>query len=256
MLGCSGGEAPGLRSTSVRVGDSLLVDAGCAASTLEPEAQVRLRDVLLTHAHLDHVKELPFLCENRLAAGGGPLRVHGTLPTLDRLRAHLLNDALHPDWTRVPGDRPMLELLPIEPGRRFAAGGLGITATALDHPGGSLAFVLEGGRGILVWAGDTGPAPGLWTEVARHGARARAVAVEVSFPNRLEALALATGHLTPGLLRRDLDRIAEPPPIWIHHLKPATRDETLADLRAAGLPPWRALEDGARIEVDLGVAPR
>lgn len=248
MLGCSGSVAPGHRATSVQVGERLLVDAGCAASTLGPGEQAGLEDVLLTHAHLDHVHELPFLAE---AAGARPrpLRVHGAPETLAALRAHLLNDAIHADWTRVPPGSPALALVPFAWGAPFEAGGLRVTAVPLPHPGGSAAFVLEDGDGALVWAGDTGAGDEPWATLRALGPRVRALAIEASFPDRLAGLAALTGHLTPRGVREGLASLAAPPArVLVHHVKPAHRAEVLADL-ARQVPGAHALADGETIEL-------
>jgi ribonuclease BN (tRNA processing enzyme) len=253
VLGCSGGEARGRRATSILLGDRLLIDAGSAASTLDPAEQARLEWVLLTHAHLDHVKELPFLCDNRMVAGSPPLRLLATPDTLAAVRAHLLNGRLYPDWTRVPEAAPALVVEAIEPGRRFHLGGLAIEALPLRHPGGCVAWAIEGADGALVWAGDTGPAPELREAVRARGARVKALALEVSLPDRLTEMALLTGHLTPGLLRAEIEPLGDSrPEIWVHHLKPTLRDETLREIERLALPRVRVLEDGDRIELDLG----
>ena len=59
--------------------------------------------------------------------------------------------------------------------------------------------------------------------------RVRAIVVETSFPNRLEALAEVSGHLTPSLLARELDKMP-PCPVWVYHIKPMFHDETVDEL--------------------------
>jgi len=253
VLGCSGGEARGRRATSILIGDRLLLDAGSAASTLDPAEQMRLEWVLLTHAHLDHVKELPFLCDNRVVAGAPALNLLATADTVATVREHLLNGRLYPDWTCVPEGAPALVVRTVEPGRRFRLGGLAIEAVPLRHPGGCVAYVVEGQGGALVWAADTGPAPELRAAIAGLGTRVRALALEVSMPDRLIDLALLGGHLTPSLLRAEIEALGgTQAEIWVHHLKPPLRDETLREIAGLGLPRLRVLEDGEQIELDLG----
>ena len=59
--------------------------------------------------------------------------------------------------------------------------------------------------------------------------RVRAIVVETSFPDRLEALAEVSGHLTPSLLARELDKMP-PCPVWVYHIKPMFHEETVDEL--------------------------
>src|SRR5262245_63778615 len=68
VLGSSGASSPERRSTSFLIGDELAIDAGSLASALSLPRARRVRTVLLTHRHLDHVKELPLFLDNVCAA--------------------------------------------------------------------------------------------------------------------------------------------------------------------------------------------
>ena len=55
--------------------------------------------------------------------------------------------------------------------------------------------------------------------------------VETSFPGRLELLAQQTGHLTPGMLIKELDKLDKPEvPVKIFHMKPQYLEEIGAEL--------------------------
>ena len=62
-----GGQA--CRSVGLLINDRLLVDAGTAASERTIEQQQSLEHVLISHYHLDHVKELPSLADNLVTHG-------------------------------------------------------------------------------------------------------------------------------------------------------------------------------------------
>ena len=75
VLGCHGSdsllsEADHMRwcqSCGFLVNGSLMVDAGTVASALPLEEQKRIRYVLLSHTHMDHIKALPMLADNPAA---------------------------------------------------------------------------------------------------------------------------------------------------------------------------------------------
>lgn len=250
-LGVAGSASPGHNVSSVRLGTAWLVDAGSCASELSLDDQAEITDVLLTHAHLDHVMQLQLLCENTLHRRATPLRVHGMPEALDRFRTHLSNGVIYPDFTTLPPGRPGLSLHPLAPGATLRLGALAVTTVPLVHPGGCVAFAFEGSGGVFLWAGDTGPAPALREAMRGAGSRLLAAGIEVSFPNRLEALALATGHLTPGLLATLVAGLEPPPPVLVHHMKPSFRDEIVSEIGAAGIPRVRVLEQGDEVELAL-----
>ncbi len=84
----------------------------------------------------------------------------------------------------------------------------------------------------VVWpmfSGDTGPTKQIW-KLAREMRGIKAVIVETSFPNRMDALARTSGHLTPEMLKRELDKAPPDIPVWIYHVKPQLYQETAEEL--------------------------
>ena len=64
VLGCYGGELPGYRVCSFAFDGKLLLDAGSMTSVLRPAEQRRISHILVSHTHLDHIKDIPFLAAN------------------------------------------------------------------------------------------------------------------------------------------------------------------------------------------------
>ncbi len=250
VLGSAGSVTPEGQTCSFLIGERTVFEMGSAASVLSTAEQRRVDDVFLTHAHLDHVKDLAFLAENVFGGRDAPVNVHGLPATLAVLANHILNGAVWPDFTALPSpETPTLRYAPIEPGRTIEAGGVRVTAIEVNHPGGCVAYVLDSGSGALVLCGDTGPTEALWEFVNQAGAKVRGIMIETSFPDRLRALADVSGHLTPALLAAELRKLDRPDiPVHIHHIKAPTRSETLAELAALGDERVRVLEPGTVLE--------
>ena len=72
----------------------------------------------------------------------------------------------------------------------------------------------------------------------------KAIIVETAFPNRLATLARVSGHLTPDMLRREIDKMPLDVPVWVYHIKPQLFEETAEEL--ARIDPTRihTLEQG------------
>ena len=76
VLGCSGGELPGHRTTCFLVDGALAIDAGALTASLPLEELLGIDDILLTHSHFDHVKDIPLLADLLVGRRRRPVRVH------------------------------------------------------------------------------------------------------------------------------------------------------------------------------------
>ncbi|MBN2720814.1 MAG: 3',5'-cyclic-nucleotide phosphodiesterase [Proteobacteria bacterium] len=250
VLGCSGAETPGRNLSAFLFDGTLLLDAGTIGAVLPLENQKLIRDILISHAHLDHVRAIPFFADN-LAAGGFPhtVSVHGMDEVLQALRQNLFNGLLWPDFSCLPSPgKPVLRFQRIPEGEALQLRKHRVTAYALHHKTPSLGFLVEdeGGKRIL-YAGDTGPTEYIWT-ACRENAPDAAI-IEVTYPNRLLDTAIQSGHLTPDLLSWELRKMKKPPrKFLITHLKPFYLDEIVEELIRAGIEGMEILQDGQVME--------
>ena len=100
---------------------------------------------------------------------------------------------------------------------------------AVSHAVPTSGFIVHDGSTGFLFSGDTGPTDALW-KAARGLRGLRAAFVECAFPNRMAELAAVAGHLTPELLRREIDKLPADVPVWIYHVKPQFYDEIAAEL--------------------------
>jgi ribonuclease BN (tRNA processing enzyme) len=90
-------------------------------------------------------------------------------------------------------------------------------------------FIVHGGARGFIYSGDTGPTQALWA-AARGLTGIRAIILECAFPNRLRGLADTARHLTPELVRREIDKLPPDIPVWIFHIKPQFQQEIAEEL--------------------------
>jgi ribonuclease BN (tRNA processing enzyme) len=248
VLGCSGAELPGFNPPAFLIDGRILLDAGTIGAVLGQKEQEELDLIVLSHAHLDHVRGIPSLADNLVVAGSRrKVVIAGLREVIADLRRHLLNNAIWPDFSAIPSEEEaVLGFLELEPEQELRWGEYRITLCPVNHCVPAAGIIVRKGDGVVVYTGDTGPTDRLW-QVMGH---ADTLVVEVSFPNSLESLALAAGHLTPGLLALELEKPAElPSRILITHPKPQHRERIEQELSLLSIPGLRILEDGSTFEV-------
>jgi ribonuclease BN (tRNA processing enzyme) len=225
--------------SSVLINDTVAVDAGCVGLFGSSRRQARVRHVLISHTHLDHIASLPVFLESVFELGDQPVTIHASRPALDCLRRDLFNDRLWPDFvTLSDAGRRFLELAVLEPGRPVRLDGLRVTPVEVNHVVPTLGFIIEERRAAVVVSSDTGPTEELW-ERANRTPHLKAVFLEATFPNDMAELAELAKHLTPSGFAEEVGKLTGPrkrAALIAVHLKPRFRARIIAELKALGLP--------------------
>jgi ribonuclease BN (tRNA processing enzyme) len=221
--------------TSFLIDGETALDAGSLTDALPLAAQRRIRRVVLTHAHLDHVASLPFLLEN-LYGRQRPLEVVAPRAVLATLRRHLFNDALWPDFTRLPSRaHPTLVYRAVRPERPFRAGGLTLVPLPVDHLVPTFGYLVsKPGRAVL-FSGDTMPTQRIWA-AARRARDLKAIFLEVSFSDTQAEVARASCHLTPRQLPDELAKAPGRVPVYLYHMKPPSLSRIRREVAALDEP--------------------
>jgi ribonuclease BN (tRNA processing enzyme) len=222
--------------TSVLLNESVVLDAGCIGLYRTPQEQARIRHVLLSHTHIDHLASLPLFLENAYEGRGEGVAVYGSAAVLDCLRHDVFNNRIWPDFIALSrGARSFLKLVPFEPGETVEVDGLRITAVALDHVVPTVGFLVSDGRATVAYVTDTAPTEEIWQHCNAAPAL-RAVFLEATFPNELAWLADVSKHLTPALFAAEVAKLSRPVRVLAVHLKGRFHDQVVAELQALGLP--------------------
>jgi len=240
VIGCHGGETPRHRTSAFIVDDKLAIDAGSLTSGMELEAQCALEACLVSHAHLDHIRDLATIADNRAQNGCAPLIIAGTKQTIAILKKHFFNGLLWPDFTRIPTPaKPTIQYLVLKPEVPTVIAGYTVRSIMVSHTIECGAFVVEGKDGTIAYSGDTGPTTRLW-EVLNQTPKLKALLMEVSFPNAEHKLAKVSGHHTPETLAKDLRKykFSKDVPTLLYHIKPvfeAKVEKELAKIKGPSL---------------------
>ena len=235
VLGCHGGELPKHRTTCFLLDGKLTVDGGAMCQALELPELLAIDDILLTHSHFDHVKDVPLLTDYLVGARKTPVVVHGPKETIAAMASDVFNNRVWPDFREIPTrESPVLKMTEIELYQTFAIQGFRIRAVPVNHPVQSVGYILEKNGSAIAFSGDTGPTDELWKHI-NETEQVKAIFVELSFPNKLQWLADLSGHLTPQSLTKELKKLdRRGARIFLYHLKPAFMAELREEVSALG----------------------
>lgn len=251
VLGCSGAELPGHNPTSFLVNQTVAIDAGSITSILTEKQQWRIEKIFITHAHLDHIKGIPFLADNIIMKKPDhKVEVLSIRPVIQALKDNLLNSSIWPDFTVIPHPNDgMIKLSFIKEGTPVPVGDLTITAIKVNHSVPAVGYLVESSEArTLFFTGDTGPTDHTWKML--RGKKINALIIEVSFPNNMKEMALLTGHLTAELMSIELKKMAPPPErIYVTHPKPQLLSKIKRELAGLRMKNLSMLKEGQTINV-------
>ena len=235
VLGCHGGELPKYRTTCFLIDGVLALDAGALTSALSLDELLRVDDVVISHSHWDHVKDLPLMADLVVGRRETPITIHASQKCAQTLRENMFNNELWPDFTKIPTKKnPVVQIKSFRAGSSFTVGKYQIQSVPVSHPVESCGFIVNDGHTTLAMSGDTGPTTRLW-KALNKAKNLKALLVETSFPNRLQQLADISGHLTPQTLKSELQKFdRNGASVFLYHLKPAFVPQLKKEL--AGLP--------------------
>ena len=222
VIGCHGGETPKHRTSAFILDERLAIDAGSLTSGMDIKAQCALEACLVSHAHLDHIRDLATIADNRAQNHCPPLVVAGTKQTIGILKKHFFNGLLWPDFSQIPDAKnPTITYVALKPEVTTIIAGYKVRSIMVSHTIETCAFVIEGKDGAIAYSGDTGPTERIWS-VLNETPNLRAMLMEVSFPNDEQRVATLSGHHTPQTLGPELKKLAKYKdfPFLLYHIKP------------------------------------
>jgi len=240
---CDGHATPEQRLTCYVIDDRVAVDAGSLALGLSNDQRERVRDVIVTHPHMDHIATLPIFIDDHFALLREPVRVHTTAEIADLLERDVFNWTVYPRFSELRNEHgPVMQYVTFRTGEEFEVAHLRVKAVPVNHIVPTVGLVVTDGRATVAFSSDTAATDEFWRVLDKTPGLS-AVLVEAAFPNSMRRLADVSGHLTPAglaaevakLSRRDLDLLAV-------HLKPSYRAALVEELEALQIPRLQVME--------------
>lgn len=232
ILGAHNLESSDTRMASILIDDSLALDAGGLTGGLSLTQQGKIRAILLTHQHFDHIKDIASIGLKN--AFHPSIEVYGSDIVLKILKENLINGVLYPDFTKWPSaDKPSLKLHPIEPYKLFKALNYSVLPLPTNHVVPTTGFAVSDSEKTLFYTGDTGPGlKNCWEHISPD-----LIITEITGPSSMgEDFFNRTGHLSPTMLKQELSVFKKLkgyfPQVILMHINPEREGEVRSEIEA------------------------
>lgn len=231
--------------TCFLIDETVTVDAGSIALALSDEQRENVRDIIITHPHMDHIASLPIFIDDLFPTLKRPIRIYATQVVVDLLERDIFNWNVYPRFSELKNDfGPVMEYVPIPIGQKFPVAHLTVTVVPVNHIVPTVGLLISDHRSTVAFSSDTAETTEFWDMVNRAPA-VNALLIETSFPNSMAQLAEVSRHFTPASLQRELGKLNHNGlDILAVHLKPAYREMIIEELRALNIAGLGVMEPG------------
>jgi len=248
-IGCNGESTNKQHLTCFVIDDRVAIDAGSLAQSCSEHQRTSVRDIVLTHAHLDHIAGLPLFIDDLFATLTAPIRIHACRGVIEALENHIFNWSVYPRFSELANSNgAVIEYRPLVDGVESQLGDLRLLPVPVNHKVTSSGFVISNTTASIGFTGDTSVMDEFW-RVVNQTKNLSALLIECAFPDSLQELADVSHHLTPLRLKDEVRKFQHPgTPMFVINMKPMYRDEIVAELDRLRIPDLHILEPGAVYE--------
>lgn len=233
------------RLTCFLIDDRVTVDAGSIALALTDQQRQSVRDVIVTHPHMDHIASLPIFIDDQFGVLEKPVRIHATEEVIALLERDVFNWTVYPRFSELSNEfGPVMKYVPFEHGKEFEVAHLKVTAVPVNHIVPTVGLVLSDGKTTLAFSSDTYKTEEFW-KLVNGMPHVDAMMIEASFPNDMAHLAEISRHFTPETLAEELQKLDHNGlDILTVHLKPSYREQLIKELDALKIPKLSVMQPG------------
>ena len=233
------------RLTCYLIDDCVAVDAGSIAIGLTAEQRGKVRDIIITHTHMDHIASLPIFIDDLYPTLEEPMRIHATPEVIQLLERDVFNWSVYPRFSGLQNDfGPVMEYVPIPDGPEFNVAHLKVKAIPVNHVVPTIGLIISDSATTIAFSSDTAETDDFW-RVVNQTPKLDAILIEASFPNEMASLAEISRHFTPAGLAQELHKLNHNGlDILAVHLKPAYRETVVNELQALNIRKLAVMEPG------------
>lgn len=223
ILGAYGGKGVDINNTSIQIDKHTTIDAGNILKGIGKDAKY-INKIFLTHSHLDHIVDIPFLIDSFFENREIPIKIYALKETINHLKKHLFNWDIWPDFSQINLINKKLkaiEFIEIKVNKTMKFDDFSIKAIKTNHTISSCGYVIKKKNNAIFFTADTYKCNTIWEELNLNKS-IKTLIIDVSFPSRLSNIAKKSNHLTLKDLLKELEKLKRDDIcIYINHLKPS-----------------------------------
>lgn len=247
FLGTGGTRTPTQGTTCLRVSEHCVIDAGNLINSFGEDI-FTIEHIFLTHSHLDHIIDIPFLADLFVTQKSIALKIYGLKATLDDLRQFIFNHRVWPNFeeiTLIGHTDKTIELIELDLEHPYPIDDITLTPFKTNHTEGSCGYIIEKDGSALLFSADTYKCDRIW-ELLDERPNIHTLITEVSFPSSFAKLAYDSKHLTPALLAEEIRKSKRDDfSLYVMHLKALFTGTIIEELNTLQL-----LRNGGKVLVD------
>ena len=225
FLGVHNLESADTKLMSLLIDSMLALDAGSITSTLSFEEQQRIKSILISHHHFDHVRDLATLGLANL--DWGTKKLYSIQEVLDVISGNLLNGVHYPEMTQIPTpENPSLLPCVINVGEPMNIDGYSVLALPMVHGIPTVGYEVTDGEGksIFYTSDTTQGIDDCWQHVSPD-----LLVIETTLSDSMRDSAIKSKHMCPSLLAETLLGFKKAkghiPPTVVVHMNPAYEEQ-------------------------------
>lgn len=229
-LGCSGSAINGLDTTSFLLNDNILIDAGTGTRKLSYDSLSKIKNIIITHSHIDHIVQLPFIADTLFGRINRPINILCHPETERCIRKYIFNGEIWPDFLSLKSrnNDTVFRIIKIYPGEEFHLDQTKFTAIKMNHIVPTLGVVAREDNASLAFSSDTKTNDMFWNVVNKNNVDL--LIAECAFPSSMKGIAEQAGHYSPYTLSEDLKKLKIDTNIKISHLKAGHEDHIMREI--------------------------
>jgi ribonuclease BN (tRNA processing enzyme) len=205
ILGAHSFESTTTHLSSILIDGVLALDAGGLTSGLSPSDQSKLKAILLTHYHFDHIKDVASIGYQNMVPVylhlSSPKEIYAAPEVIEAILTYILNEKIFPNFSSLPTkDMPSVRFTPLFPLKTMGILDYKVTPYPVNHTVPSYGYEVSSQGKRVFYTGDTGPGLSeVWEKVNPD-----LLITELSTFNKFTSEAKKMGHLTADLLSEEL----------------------------------------------------